>query len=46
MIEAGAHEASEEDMLEALEFGQKYVKDLCEFEESIIEVVGQEKVRS
>jgi polyribonucleotide nucleotidyltransferase len=44
MIEAGAHEASEEDMLEALEFGQKAVKDLCEFEESIIEVVGQEKV--
>src|SRR5574344_20535 len=44
MIEAGAHEASEKDMIEALEFGQKYIKDLCEFEESIIEIVGKEKV--
>ena len=44
MIEAGAKQASEEDMLEALEYGQKYVKDLCEFQESIIEVVGVKKV--
>ena len=44
MIEAGAHEASEEDMLAALMFGQKHVKMLCEFQESIIEAVGQEKV--
>ncbi len=44
MIEAGAHEASEADMLEALMFGQKHVKMLCEFQESIIEVVGKEKV--
>ena len=44
MIEAGAHEASEEDMLAALMFGQKHVKMLCEFQESIIEVVGKEKV--
>ena len=44
MIEAGAHEASEADMLEALMFGQKHVKMLCEFQESIIEVVGQPKV--
>ena len=44
MIEAGAHEVSESDMLDALMFGQKHVKMLCEFQESIIEVVGQEKV--
>ena len=44
MIEAGAKEASEEDMLEALMFGQKHVKMLCEFQESIIEIVGKEKV--
>ncbi len=43
MIEAGAHEASEADMLEALMFGQKHVKMLCEFQESIIEVVGVPK---
>ena len=44
MIEAGAHEASESDMLDALMFGQKHIKMLCEFQESIIEVVGQPKV--
>ena len=43
MIEAGAHEVSEKDMLDALMFGQKHVKMLCEFQESIIEVVGKEK---
>ena len=32
-------------MLEALVFGQKHVKMLCEFQESIIEVVGKEKVK-
>ena len=44
MIEAGAHEASEEDMLAALMFGQKHVKMLCEFQESIISEIGQEKM--
>lgn len=43
MIEAGAKEASESDMVEALTFGQKHIKELCEFQESIIEVVGKEK---
>ena len=43
MIEAGAHEVSEKDMLDALMFGQKHVKMLCEFQESIIEAVGKEK---
>ncbi len=45
MIEAGAHEVSEKDMLDALMFGQKHVKMLCEFQESIIEVVGKEKTK-
>ena len=45
MIEAGAKEVSESDMLDALMFGQKHVKMLCEFQESIIEVVGKEKVK-
>ena len=45
MIEAGAHEVSEKDMLEALMFGHKHIKLLCEFQESIIEVVGKEKVK-
>ena len=44
MIEAGAKEVSEADMLEALLFGQKYIKELCEFQEEIIEAVGEEKV--
>ncbi|MDD2238990.1 MAG: polyribonucleotide nucleotidyltransferase [Bacilli bacterium] len=44
MIEAGSKEISEEDMLEALMFGHKYIKELCLFQEEIIEVVGKEKV--
>ncbi|MDD2409732.1 MAG: polyribonucleotide nucleotidyltransferase [Bacilli bacterium] len=44
MIEAGSKEVSEEDMLEALMFGHKYIKELCLFQEEIIEVVGKEKV--
>ena len=44
MIEAGAKEVSEADMLEALLFGQDYIKQLCEFQEEIIKVVGKEKV--
>ena len=44
MIEAGAKEVSEADMLDALMFGQKHVKMLCEFQESIIEIIGQPKV--
>lgn len=44
MIEAGAKEVSEEVMLKAIEFGQVAIKELCEFEEKIIEEVGSEKV--
>ena len=44
MVEAGAHEVSEEDMLEALMFGHEAVKELCAFQEEIIEEVGGEKM--
>ena len=44
MVEAGAREISEDDMLDALMFGQKYIKVLCEFEDEIIAKVGQPKM--
>ncbi len=44
MVEAGAREVSEEDMLEALLFGHEAVKELCAFQERIIEEVGSEKM--
>ena len=44
MVEAGAKEASEEDMLEALMFGHEAIKELIEFEEKIISEIGQEKM--
>ncbi|WP_305151990.1 polyribonucleotide nucleotidyltransferase [uncultured Dubosiella sp.] len=43
MVEAGAKEVSEEDMLVALMFGQQKVKELCEFQETIIAAVGKPK---
>lgn len=44
MVEAGAKEVSEEDMLDALMFGHEAVKELCEFQEEIIAQVGVEKM--
>ena len=44
MVEAGAHEVSEEDMLEALLFGHEEIKRLCAWEEEIVREVGKEKV--
>ena len=44
MVEAGAHEATEKEMLEAIMFGHETIKKLCEFQESIIESIGKEKV--
>ena len=43
MVEAGAKEVSEEDMLEALMFGHEAIKELIEFQEKIIEEIGGEK---
>ena len=44
MIEAGAKEVSEEVMIKAIEFGQKAITELCEFEEEVTKNVGKEKV--
>ncbi len=44
MVEAGAKEVSEDDMLEALLFGHEAVKKLVEFEKSIIAEIGEEKM--
>ena len=43
MVEAGANEVSEEDMLDALMFGHEAVKKLCQFEKKIIAEIGVEK---
>lgn len=44
MVEAGAKEVNEDDMLEALMFGHDAIKELIKFEEKIIKEVGQEKM--
>ena len=44
MVEAGAREASEDDMLEALMFGHEAIKKLIAFEEEVIKVIGVEKM--
>ena len=43
MVEAGAAEVSEEDMLDALMFGHEAIKKLCRFEKEIIKEIGVEK---
>ena len=45
MVEAGAKQVSEKDMLGALMFGHEYIKKLCDFQEKIIKEIGQEKVK-
>ena len=44
MVEAGAMEASEDDMLEALLFGHEAIKKLVAFEEEIIKEIGVDKM--
>lgn len=44
MIEAGSKEVSEDTMIKAIDFGQKAIAELCEFEEKIIKKVGLPKV--
>lgn len=44
MVEAGAKEVSEEDMLAALMFGHDAIKELLAFEEQIIAEIGEEKM--
>ena len=43
MVEAGANEVSEEDMLAALMFGHEQIKKLCAFQEEIVAACGKEK---
>ncbi|MBV1709481.1 MAG: hypothetical protein KMY54_06455, partial [Erysipelothrix sp.] len=43
MVEAGAKEVSEEDMLDAMLFGHEFIKRLCEFQEEIVAKVGKPK---
>lgn len=44
MVEAGANEATEEEMLEAMLFGHRYIQELCEFQLEIAQAVGKEKM--
>jgi len=43
MVEAGAQEISETDMVEALMFGHDAIKQLCRFQEEIIKATGKAK---
>ncbi len=43
MVEAGSKEVSEEDMIEAIMFGHKAIKELIAFQEKIIKEIGVEK---
>ena len=44
MVEAGAKQVSEDDMLEALLFAHEEIKRLCEFQEEIQKAIGKEKL--
>jgi polyribonucleotide nucleotidyltransferase len=43
MVEAGAQEISEKDMVEALMFGHEAIKQLCRFQQTITKEVGVKK---
>ncbi len=43
MVEAGAREVPEEEMLDAIMFGFEAIKELCSFQEQIIAEVGKKK---
>lgn len=43
MIEAGGKEIPNDTMMEAIEFGHKYIKMLCDFFEKIREEIGESK---
>lgn len=44
MVEAGAKQVSEDDMLEAVLFAHEEIKRLCEFQEEIQKAIGKEKM--
>ncbi len=43
MVEAGADQVNEDDMLDALMFGHEAIKELCAFQEKIMEEIGKPK---
>ncbi|MCH5160002.1 MAG: polyribonucleotide nucleotidyltransferase [Clostridiales bacterium] len=43
MVEAGANEISEKEMLDAILFGHEAIKEQCEFIEFIVKAVGKKK---
>ncbi|MBP5694133.1 MAG: polyribonucleotide nucleotidyltransferase [Bacilli bacterium] len=43
MVEAGAQELSEDEMLDAIMFGHEAIKQLCEFQEKIVAEIGKAK---
>ena len=44
MVESGSKEVSEKDMLDAIMFGHDAIKELVEFENTIIKEIGKEKM--
>src|SRR5690606_26813187 len=44
MIEVGAAEVPEKDMLEAIEFGHKAIKDILKLIDELVKKAGREKV--
>ena len=44
MVEAGANEASEEEMMEALEFGHERIKKIIDIQEKLKSLLGKEKI--
>jgi len=43
MVEAGANEVSEADMIDAIMFAHEEIKNLCEFQNNIAKKIGKEK---
>lgn len=44
MIEGGADQLTEPQIVEALEFAHEYIKKICDFQESIKNEIGKEKI--
>jgi len=43
-VEGGAHEISEAELLEALQFGHRYIQDLVALQEELVEKAGKPKI--
>ena len=44
-VEGGAHEISEQDLVDALAFGHEHIKDLVVMQEKLVAEVGKEKIK-